>query len=147
EHLSNLLVPAAVGNRVMYTNKVNRGLDGFLRSYGVRIDFSDVHFNKSNTLDLDRIYFLVTEGTASASELLINNLRPHVDVKLIGEHATYGKPVGYFNWNILGVDLYAVSFQTFNSAGYGDYFSGLPVDKVVFDDLTKDFGDAQEDMI
>jgi len=68
-------------------------------------------------------------------------------VKLIGEHTTYGKPVGFFNWNILGVDLYAVSFQTFNSAGQGDYFSGMPVDKVVFDDLTKDFGDAQEDMI
>ena len=147
EYLSNLLAPAAVGDGLMYTNKVNRGLEAFLRSYGVRIDFSDVHFNKAKNLDLDRIYFLVTEGTASASELLINNLRPHVDVKLIGEHATYGKPVGFFNWNILGVDLYAVSFQTFNSVGYGDYFSGLPVDKVVIDDLTKDFGDAAEDMV
>lgn len=147
EYLSNLLVPAAVGNDLMYTNKVNSGLDGFLRSYGVQIDFSDVHFHKTNTLNLNRIYFLVTEGTASASELLINNLKPHMDVKLIGEHTTYGKPVGFFNWNILGVDLYAVSFQTFNSDGYGDYFSGISVDKVAFDDLTKDFGDAQEDMI
>lgn len=147
EYLSNLLVPKAVGNGLMYTNKVNSGLERFLLKYGVRMDFSDVHFNKTNQLDLDRIYFLVTEGTASASELLINNLTPHVDVKLIGEHATYGKPVGFFNWDILGVDLYAVSFQTFNSKGFGDYFSGLPVDKLVFDDLTGDFGDAQEDMI
>ncbi len=147
EHLSNLLVPPAVGNGLMYTNKVNSGLDGFLRNNGIRIDFSPVHFHKAKGLDLNRIYFLVTEGTASASELLINNLRPHVDVKLIGEHATYGKPVGFFNWNILGVDLYAVSFQTFNSVGYGDYFSGMPVDQVAFDDLTKDFGDAEEDMI
>ena len=147
EHLSNMLVPAAVGNGVMYTNKVNSGLEGFLRDYGVELDFSPVHFDKGNDLQLNRIYFLVTEGTASASELLINNLRPHVDVKLIGEHATYGKPVGFFNWDILGVDLYAVSFQTFNSAGQGDYFSGMPVDKEVFDDLTHDFGDAQEDMI
>lgn len=147
EYLSNLLAPTAVGNGLMYTHKVNSGLDDFLGRYGVRIDFSDVHFNKPNGLDLSRIYFLVTEATASASELLINNLQPHVDVKLIGEHATYGKPVGFFNWNILGTDLYAVSFQTFNAAGYGDYFSGLPVDKVVFDDLTQDFGDAQEDMV
>ncbi|MGV3763245.1 S41 family peptidase [Parapedobacter sp.] len=147
EHLSNLLVPASVGDGLMYTNKVNSGLVEFLRSYGVRIDFSDVHFNKAKNLNLNRIYFLVTEGTASASELLINNLQPHMDVKLIGEHTTYGKPVGFFNWNILGVDLYAVSFQTFNSAGYGDYFSGMPVDKVAIDDLTRDFGDAQEAMI
>ena len=147
EYLSDLLAPIAVGDGVMYTNKVNNGLDDFLRNHGVRIDFSPVHFHKTNNLNLHRIYFLVTEGTASASELLINNLSPHIDVKLIGEHTTYGKPVGFFNWNILGVDLYAVSFQTFNSAGYGDYFSGMPVDKVVFDDLTRDFGDAQEDMI
>ena len=147
EYLSDLLAPKAVGTGIMYTNKVNSGLDDFLRRYRVQIDFSPVHFHKINDLDLSRIYFLVTEGTASAAELLINNLSPHVDVKLIGEYATYGKPVGFFNWNILGVDLYAVSFQTFNSAGYGDYFAGLPVDKVVFDDLTRDFGDEQEDMI
>ena len=147
EYLSDLLAPKSVGNGVMYTNKVNDGLEAFLRRYGTRIDFAPVYFQKTNNLDLSRIYFLVTEGTASAAELLINNLSPHIDVKLIGEHATYGKPVGFFNWNILGVDLYAVSFQTFNSAGFGDYFSGLPVDKFVFDDLTHDFGDEQEDMI
>jgi len=131
----------------MYTNKVNPRLDDFLLAHRVRIDFSPVHFHKTNALNLRRIYFLVTEGTASASELLINNLTPHVDVKLIGEHRTYGKPVGFFNWNILGVDLYAVSFQTFNSVGYGNYFSGMEVDKLIYDDLTKDFGDVEEDMI
>lgn len=147
EYLSDLLAPVAVGDGLMYTNKVNSGLESFLRNHGVRIDFSPVYFNKVNSLDLNRLYFLVTGETASASELLINNLRPHVDVKLIGEHATYGKPVGFFNWDIMGVDLYAVSFQTFNSTGYGDYFSGIPVDKVAFDDLTRDFGDAREEMI
>src|SRR3546814_8613870 len=118
-----MLVPAAVGNGVMYTNNVNSVLDDFLRNHGVRIDFSPVHFQKTNNLNLNRIYFLVTEGTASASALLINNLQPHVDVKLIGDHATYRKPVGFFHWNILGVDLYAVSFQILNSSCSGDSFS------------------------
>ncbi len=147
EYLSNLLAPSSVGAGLMYTNKINQGLDDFLLSHHVHIDFSPVHFQKTNTLNLDRIYFLVTEGTASASELLINNLTPHVDVKLVGEDRTYGKPVGFFNWNILGVDLYAVSFQTFNSVGNGGYFGGMEVDKLVYDDLTKDFGDPEEDMI
>jgi len=147
EYLSNLLAPPSVGTGLMYTNKVNHGLEDFLRSHRTQIDFSPVHFHKTNTLNLNRIYFLVTEGTASASELLINNLTPHVDVKLVGEHKTYGKPVGFFNWNILGVDLYAVSFQTFNSVGNGSYFEGMEVDKLVYDDLTRDFGDPEEDMI
>lgn len=146
EYLSNLLVPVSAGNRLMYTAKVNDNLDRFLQRYRVRMDFSPVYFNKMNTLDLERIYFLVTAGTASASELLINNLRPYTDVKLIGEHTTYGKPVGYFNWDVLGVDLYAVSFQMFNAEGYGEYFDGLSVDHVVYDDLTKDFGDPREAM-
>jgi len=147
EYLSNLLAPLSVGTGLMYTNHVNPGLDDFLLAHHVRIDFSPVHFQKTNILNLDRIYFLVTEGTASASELLINNLTPHVDVKLVGENRTYGKPVGFFNWNILGVDLYAVSFQTFNSTGNGSYFEGMEVDKLVYDDLTKDFGDPDEEMI
>ncbi len=147
EYLTDLLAPISVGNGLMYTSKTNSGLNGFLQSQNVRIDFSPVYFNKPNALDVNRIYFLVTDGTASASELVINNLKPHIDVKLIGEYATYGKPVGFFNWNILGVDLYAISFQTFNSVGYGSYFSGMDVDKVVFDDLTKDLGDPAEGMV
>lgn len=144
DYLTNLLAPLSVGNGLMYQYKVNKTLteDGWTEDV-----FPAQYFDKKNTLDLKRIYFLVTEGTASASELLINNLEPHLDVKLIGEHRTYGKPVGYFAWDILNVDLYAVSFQTINSVGYGDYFAGLPVDKLAYDDLTRDFGDAEEEMI
>ncbi|WP_257669064.1 S41 family peptidase [Parapedobacter tibetensis] len=144
EYLSDMLAPASVGNGLMYTSRIN---DLLQDDEDWAQLFAPVNFNKTNILDLSRIYFLVTEGTASASELLINNLQPHMDVKLIGEHATYGKPVGFFALDLSSVDLYAVSFQSFNSVGYGDYFSGMPVDKLVFDDLTKDFGDAEESMV
>lgn len=106
--------------------------------------FYPSYYDKVNALELDRIYFLVTGGSASASELLINNLSPYVDVKLVGDSRTYGKPVGYFGWDVMGVDLYAVSFQTFNADHEGDYFDGLPVDKLVRDDLSRDFGDPLE---
>ena len=33
------------------------------------------YFNKAGSLNLSRIFFIVTSGTASASELLINNLK------------------------------------------------------------------------
>ena len=43
-----------------------------------------------NTLNLNRVYVLVTNSTASASELVINGLNPYIDVILIGE-TTRGK--------------------------------------------------------
>ncbi|QXP73916.1 peptidase S41 [Tenacibaculum sp. AHE15PA] len=46
-----------------------------------------------NSLNLNTIYFIVSENTASASELIINALSPYIDVKLIGAQ-TYGKHVG-----------------------------------------------------
>ncbi|WP_257658933.1 S41 family peptidase [Parapedobacter lycopersici] len=144
DYLANLLAPPAVGNGLMYSYKLN---DELVKGGWQKDVFPTQYFDKPNGLQLDRIYFLVTEGTASASELLINTLEPHIDVKLIGENRTYGKPVGNFAWDIMNVDLYAVSFQTFNSEGYGDYFSGFPVDRVAYDDLTRDFGDPKEAMI
>lgn len=142
EYFSNLLAPGAAHQRRMFYYKIN---EHFAQSWGALL-FQPVAFNKQNTLELDRVYFLVTASTASASELLINNLTPYMDVKVIGDGNTYGKPVGYFGWPIMGVDLYAVSFQTFNDLGQGDYFNGIPVDQYAKDDVTRDFGDPAEAM-
>ena len=104
-------------------------------------------FKKRGSLNgLTRVYFLVTSGTASASELLINNLKPVMDVKLIGRK-TYGKPVGFFSLRIDKNDLYIPQFQTKNSADFGDYFDGMAVDKDLSDDLTTDFGDPAESLL
>ena len=104
-------------------------------------------FAKRGSLNgLTRVYFLVTDGTASASELLINNLKPVMDVKLIGK-TTYGKPVGFFAIHIDKSDLYIPQFQTKNQLNQGEYFSGMAVDKDVSDDLAKDFGDVSEKML
>ncbi|CAM1333311.1 S41 family peptidase [Tenacibaculum aestuariivivum] len=46
-----------------------------------------------NSLNLSTVYFIVSENTASASELVINALKPYIDVKLVGIQ-TYGKHVG-----------------------------------------------------
>ena len=45
------------------------------------------------SLSLNTVYFIVTEDTASASELVINGMKPYVDVKLVGTK-TVGKQVG-----------------------------------------------------
>jgi len=53
-----------------------------------RIKIADVP-----SLNLPRLYVLTSWSTASASELVINGLKPYMDVILIGE-TTYGKNVG-----------------------------------------------------
>jgi len=173
ELFTNLIAPPAQNGKVMYTtywtqtmqdNQATilqnqkfyaKGNDGVTRMYSY-FDYSykptaaagnQEIFAKRGALNgLTRVYFLVTSGTASASELLINNLKPVVDVKLIGK-TTYGKPVGFFSIRIDKNDLYIPQFQTKNQLNQGDYFMGMNVDKDVADDLTKDFGDPSEKML
>ncbi|HJV79065.1 MAG TPA: hypothetical protein VJ602_11840, partial [Paludibacter sp.] len=83
-----------------------------------------------------KIYFIVSGGTASAAELLINNLRPYYsgNLFLIG-HTTYGKPCGFWSTPIgytdtqttpkEGYDLYAVSFESVNANNEGGYYAGM----------------------
>ena len=103
-------------------------------------------FAKSGSLTLNRVYFIVTGSTASASELTINSLKPVMDVKLIGR-TTYGKPVGFFPIRIDKVDMYIPEFETKNKLGVGGYYSGLTVDKESAEDLSKAWGDETETLL
>ena len=106
------------------------------------------NFAKEGAAEFKKIYFLVLSGTASASELVINNLKAVLpnDVKLIGRQ-TYGKPVGFFAINIDNLDLYVPQFETRNQKNYGGFYEGLVVDKTLADDVTKDFGDEKEALL
>jgi carboxyl-terminal processing protease len=100
-------------------------------------------FKKAGSLNLNRIYFIVSKSTASASELLINNLRPYMNVEIVG-NTTYGKPVGFFPIAVDEWYIFPVSFKTTNSNGEGNYFNGLTVNNRIADGLDKDWGDVTE---
>ena len=55
-------------------------------------DTFKLDYYKVKNLGLDRIFILTTKNSASASESLINSLKPFMDVHHIGTR-TYGKPV------------------------------------------------------
>ena len=105
---------------------------------------SSINFNKTGPLNLTKIFFIVSSSTASASELLINNLKPYMDVKLVGPSNTYGKPVGYFPIPVSDWYIFPVSFRSTNKSGQGNYFNGIILDKQVGDGLNKDWGDVDE---
>jgi C-terminal peptidase prc len=74
-----------------------------------------------------RIAFLTTEGTASASEININSLKPWVEVAIVGSD-TYGKPVGQLAFDLANScqdRLRLVTFKTVNSLGEGDFYDGI----------------------
>ena len=102
-----------------------------------------VAYQKAGTVSLNRVFFIVSSETASASELLINNLRPYLDVKLVGD-TTYGKPVGFFPISIFNYAFYPISFKTVNSAGSAEYYDGFVPDKLTADGVNKNWGDATE---
>jgi C-terminal processing protease CtpA/Prc len=99
--------------------------------------------DKLQALNLSRLVVITTRASASASELVINALRPFMPVTIVGD-ATYGKPVGQYGFNFCDKVLYPVAFQLKNAAGQGDYFEGLPPDCPAGDDIDHFLGDASE---
>ena len=108
--------------------------------------------NEVNSIQPTKIAFIGRSGTASASELVINSMIPYVDpanLALIGAD-TFGKPVGQFGFDLADCDLRvrAVTFQTNNANGQGEYYSGLasvmPNTCRASDDIFTQFGDPAE---
>ena len=134
--LANYLVKSAANNTLMMTQSFN---DKYAQYFN-----ESLQFKKLGSLNPDNIYFIVSSNTASASELLINNLKPHMNVKLVGPSKTYGKPVGYFPYPVGDWYVFPVSFRSTNSQGVGNYFDGMALDNTVGDGLDKDWGDITE---
>ncbi|RDI58124.1 S41 family peptidase [Flavobacterium glaciei] len=92
-----------------------------------------------NSLNLTKVYILTSASSASASELVINGLEPHINVIQIGD-VTVGKNVGsvtlydspgFGKENRNPKHRYAMQpivLKIVNSLGFGDYQSGLQPD-------------------
>ena len=178
EHIINLIAPSTAsgvmfseyynatmqsGNATILKNqplldgagKVRYGSDGKMLTYA-NINYSiaanTINFSKKGTLNnVTSVVFLVSGGTASASELVINSLKPHMNVRLVGK-TTYGKPIGFFPVTIENkYDVYFSLFETKNSAGQGGYYSGMVpdqiVDEVPINTVMYDFGDVNDNYL
>ncbi|MHB8424995.1 MAG: S41 family peptidase [Gammaproteobacteria bacterium] len=99
--------------------------------------------NVSNALNLNRVVIITTNATASASELLINALKPYIDVVTVGS-TTFGKPVGENGFDFCSNVLYPMTFDMTNAAGYGGYFNGLAPTCPAVDDLNQPLGSSNE---
>jgi carboxyl-terminal processing protease len=99
--------------------------------------------NPEQALNLQRLVVITTRSSASASELLINSLRPYMPVTVIGD-TTYGKPVGQYQFSFCDKVLVPVSFSIKNVNNEGDFFDGIAPDCSAGDDATHQLGDPAE---
>ena len=125
------------------------------------INLNDKHQNENSTADFRslnetfsplRIAFITTGGSASASELIINGLDPHIEVVLVGSE-TSGKAVGQSAFDLdpdaCETRFRLIAFEIQNGEGQGGYYTGLASTGRftlydATDDATRPFGDVQE---
>ncbi len=97
------------------------------------------------SVDVDRLFFITTDASASASEMVINGMFPYKEVVTIGT-TTAGKPVGMsvFESEEYDIALAPVTFKLLNANDQGDYFDGIPADYEVTDDVFHGWGNPEE---
>lgn len=141
EQILNYLIQASNSGKLMYTNKLN--------SLKTELEISE-NFQKLGSLSLDRVIFITSRGSASASELVINSLDPYMNLVLIGDN-TFGKPVGSFPLSRYNrtlaendVELVPITFATANSEGKAEYFEGFPATFSVGDSPQFNWGDKSD---
>lgn len=174
EHLTNLIAPARLNDQVMFREHFNTMMQNkkatILKNLPLLDNNGNIQYNNrreivtyfdanytvdSNTYkfakkgdlrNLSNVVFITTDATASASELVINNLKPHMNVQTVGE-TSYGKPVGFFPLRIDKYDVYLSMFESRNSKGEGGYYFGIDPDAEAFDDPRYAFGDLREECL
>jgi len=112
-----------------------------------------------NSLNLDRVFVLTTSRSASASELLINGLAPHIAVVQIGD-TTVGKNVGSITiYDYIDNDgnknpnhkyaMQPIVLKIANSEGFSDYTNGLTPDITLKESFSNAgvLGDLEEPLL
>ncbi|MEI8084834.1 MAG: S41 family peptidase [Paludibacter sp.] len=169
-HLSSMLVPNLTTNKVFAYTEFNQNYTDYFNSSSFKSQYSENPFvtNFSTTIDaaspstvktpiqnignnLQRIFFLVGNGTASASEMVINGLSPFLPVVLIGD-TTVGKNVGSTlvndtkntnnQWAFMPIIL-----KYFNKDHLSDFTQGFVPNFLVQDDYSNQLGNTNEDLL
>lgn len=162
--LSSLIVPDLSTTKVFSTIQFNPLYQAaYTKKYGAEslvdkfVDKIQVCKTKQEKLNnpgsIKSLYVLTSNVTASASEMLINGLKPYMNVYLIGS-TTVGKNVGSFTlydednktnkWGLQPIVL-----KYFNSKGTSDFEKGFTPDTESKDNYLQKLalGNLQEEML
>ena len=153
-NLASLIGRNIDASKVFYTQKWNGTVTAANnKEYGVGWNNQNFVAKATNIGgNLSRVYVLTTSSTASASELIINGLRPFMTVNTIGSTTT-GKNVGSItisdNTGRIKWGMQPITFKSANAQGFTDYAGGFtPTIEVKEPSYgMKAFGDVTEAML
>ena len=149
-NLASLIGPGVTTSNVFSKTKYNSYLMQFDNLKNVQTPFKAKAENLGKVLKNNRVYVLTSTRTASASELIINGLKPYMDVFLIGDKTT-GKNVGSVPFedeenpkNPYGI-LPIIS-RSFNSLDQSEYTNGFSpnIEAKESSERLKPLGDVKE---
>ncbi|MGE4514010.1 MAG: S41 family peptidase [Chryseobacterium sp.] len=129
------LIPSGISaNSPFIIYKGNKNGGEVKRTFSEQIAYTsgapDFSVLQTNSLGLNKVYVLTSGSTASASEIVINNLKPYLQMIQIGD-TTLGKDMAGFviedkrkpkkiTWQI-----HPVIYKVFNAQGEGNYSNGI----------------------
>ncbi len=133
--LCSLIAPASKVGSVLFKENYNELLNRHIISQDGEESLIMRFQANANNLDLSRVVVLTTRNTASASEMIIYGLKPHMDVIQIGEqtHGKYYASATFTDDEICNWAIQPIIFRTENSDNSIDYTQGLWPDKPVQD--------------
>lgn len=149
-NLASLIAPNITDQDVFSKTTYNDFLMQFEELQNIQNTFIAKSQNIGQTLVGNRIYILTSSRTASASELIINGLRPYMEVFLIGDK-TFGKNVGSIPFedednpnNSYGI--LPIVTQSSNSLDQSDYSNGFTpnIEALERTERLQAFGDVNE---
>lgn len=156
--LASFIAPGVVEGDLFFSNSWNdRAEESITNDPDLGTEFLTGRFlNKNFNIGeqlANRVYVLTGSGTASASELIINGLRPFIDVIVVGD-TTVGKnvgsvPFGDSNNENNNYGILPITFQIENVLGQSDYAEGF-VPNILVNDLELpllELGDINEPLL
>jgi carboxyl-terminal processing protease len=152
-NLASLIGKGISANSLYFREEWNATITPYLQQQYGSSFFIQNFLSKSQNIgaNLSRVFVLTTDYTASASELIINGLRPYMTVTTIGT-TTYGKNVGSItitdDTGKIAWGMQPIVFKSYNSAGQSDYSTGFVPNVEVEEPLTLlPLGDTKEALL
>jgi carboxyl-terminal processing protease len=168
--MASMLVPGLTSDKVFNYTEYNQNYTDYFNSDEFKNEYDENPFvdNFATTIEvekptkhtyplqnvgdkLQRIYFITGTGTASASEMVINGLKPYINCVLIGD-TTVGKNVGSTlindeenkenHWAIMPIIL-----KYFNKDHQSNFSNGFSPDFRLEDDYSYQLGDTREALL
>ncbi|QKZ11299.1 S41 family peptidase [Spirosoma sp. KUDC1026] len=154
QNLASLIGKGIDASKIFYRQEYNKQLTEYYQTQKANA-FNGYFVQKASNIgnSLNNLIVLTTNGTASASELVINGLKPYMPVTIIGT-TTYGKNVGSFTisddkgrykWGMQ--PIVTKSFNSLNQSDYSTGFTPTIEVKEYTNEVWRQLGDTRETML